>query len=104
MCQGDHELKRQIDAALAALIMDGTVARVLACYHMPYHTPAVEPVRDKQGNTGEIIRHGVADRGLEPQMDVADIVPPLLSGVDLGSFLILPLALGPAVWIRRGAR
>ena len=43
MCRGDDELKRQVDAALDALIADGTVARVLARYHVPYHAPFPEP-------------------------------------------------------------
>ena len=39
MCRGDDELKRQVDAALDALIADGTVARILAAYHVPYYRP-----------------------------------------------------------------
>ena len=35
MRRGDDELKRQVDAALGALIADGTVARALARYHVP---------------------------------------------------------------------
>ena len=38
MGPGDDELKRQVDAALDALIADGTVARALARYHMPYRS------------------------------------------------------------------
>ena len=44
---GDHELKRQVDVAVDGLITDGTVARVLARYHMPYHAPAVDPEHDQ---------------------------------------------------------
>ena len=39
MRRGDDELKRHVDAALDALIADGTVARVLARYHVPYYAP-----------------------------------------------------------------
>ncbi len=39
---GDDELKRHVDAALDALIEDGTVARVLARYHVPYYAPFPE--------------------------------------------------------------
>ncbi len=35
MHRGDGELKRQVNAALGALIADGTVARTLARYHVP---------------------------------------------------------------------
>jgi polar amino acid transport system substrate-binding protein len=35
MRRGDVELKRQVDAALGTLIADGTVARLLARYHVP---------------------------------------------------------------------
>ena len=35
MRRGDDELKRHVDAALGALIDDGTVARALARYHVP---------------------------------------------------------------------
>jgi ABC-type amino acid transport substrate-binding protein len=35
MRRGDVELKHQVDAALGALIADGTVARTLARYHVP---------------------------------------------------------------------
>jgi polar amino acid transport system substrate-binding protein len=35
MRHGDIELKRRVDAALGALVDDGTVARLLARYHLP---------------------------------------------------------------------
>jgi ABC-type amino acid transport substrate-binding protein len=35
MRRGDVELKRQVDAALGALVADGSVARLLARYHVP---------------------------------------------------------------------
>jgi polar amino acid transport system substrate-binding protein len=72
MCRGDDELKRQVDAALEPLIRDGTVARTLARYHVPYFDPFPEPAplpgRDPQGGAGGVIRHAVADRGREPEM------------------------------------
>ncbi len=68
MSPGDHELKRQVDAAIAALIKDGTVARLLALYHMPAHAAAVEPTRGALNSDLEPIHHPVADRGIEPQL------------------------------------
>jgi polar amino acid transport system substrate-binding protein len=56
---GDDELKRRVDAALEALIGDGTVAASLARNHLP----AFAPFSDE-----EPIRHGAAERGPEPQM------------------------------------
>ena len=53
MGRGDDELKRQVDAALDTLIMDGTVARVLAHYHMPYYAPELDPEHNQQGSAGE---------------------------------------------------
>jgi len=68
MNRRDDELKRQVDTALAGLIADGTVARALARYHVPHFAPFSEPASHAQGSTGEPIRHGVASRGREPQM------------------------------------
>jgi polar amino acid transport system substrate-binding protein len=68
MGRGDNELKHQVDAALAALIKDGTVGRALARYHMPYYAPVVEPHHRAQSDDAGTIKHRVADRGLEPQM------------------------------------
>ena len=68
MCRGDDELKRHVDAVLDALIADGTIARVLDRYHVPYHAPFLEPIRDVHGSTDQPIRHEVAQRGPEPQM------------------------------------
>lgn len=68
MARGDDELKRHVDAALDTLIRDGTVARTLARYHVPPYSPFTGPGRDAPGGAGGVIRHGVADRGLEPQM------------------------------------
>jgi polar amino acid transport system substrate-binding protein len=71
--QGDEELKRHVDAALAKLIKDGTVARAVARYHVPYFPPFEEGKGEKAGAVGQasptgVIRHAVIDRGLEPQM------------------------------------
>lgn len=72
MRKGDAELKRRVDTALEKLVKDGTVAKMLARYHMPHFTPFEEKkkVEGKQSGAAEpdIIRHPVADRGLEPQV------------------------------------
>ena len=68
MDRGDHDLKRQVDAALDVLITDGTVARVLARYHVPYLAPTKAPEQGAQGRDSPSIRHRVVDRGPEPQM------------------------------------
>jgi polar amino acid transport system substrate-binding protein len=82
---GDDELKRHVDAALDGLIADGTVAAALARNHLP----AFAPFSDAGGGKGAglrdgphpafghplpggeglgLIRHAVAERGPEPQM------------------------------------
>ena len=81
MSRGDDELKRQVDAALDTLIMDGTVARVLAHYHMPYYAPALNPEHNQQGSTGETVHYKVADRGPEPQMQKVQISKHTYSGL-----------------------
>jgi ABC-type amino acid transport substrate-binding protein len=53
-----------VDEALDSLIEDGTVARTLARYHLPVFAPFPEPARADDS----VIRHEVADRGREPQM------------------------------------
>jgi polar amino acid transport system substrate-binding protein len=68
MGRGDEELKHQIDAALTALIKDGTVERALARYHIPFYAPTVEPVHGAHSSDVGTIKHRVVDRGLEPQM------------------------------------
>jgi polar amino acid transport system substrate-binding protein len=68
MCQGDDKLKQHVDAALDGLIADGTVGRVLDRYHVPYHAPFPEPVRELKTSSDNPIRHEVVDRGPEPQM------------------------------------
>jgi polar amino acid transport system substrate-binding protein len=67
MDRSDHELKQQVNSAVDAMLKDGTVARALARYHVPFH----DPRRDLQpgaSRNAEPIRHRVADRGPEPQM------------------------------------
>ncbi len=68
MNRGDDELKRHVDLAVSALIADGTVARALARYHVPHFAPFSGVGPRVQHSVGEPIRHGVANRGLEPQM------------------------------------
>jgi polar amino acid transport system substrate-binding protein len=68
MGRGDDELKRHVDAALEMLIKDGTVARALSRYHLPYHAPVLEPAKGAAASAPGTIKHKVADRGLEPQM------------------------------------
>src|SRR5262249_17503709 len=69
--RGDDELKRHVDAAVAKLVRDGTVARTLARYQMPYF-PAFAKDGDEspvnEAAASGVIRHPVAQRGLEPQM------------------------------------
>jgi ABC-type amino acid transport substrate-binding protein len=68
MSRGDDELKKQVDIALDSLIADGTIGRVLGQYHVPYHVPFAESLRDAQTSGAESIHHDVATRGHEPQM------------------------------------
>ncbi len=68
MRRGDDELKRQVDAALGTLIADGTVARVLARYHVPHEPPSPAPPRDPRADAEGTIHHEMADRGREPEM------------------------------------
>ena len=64
----DKELKGHVDAALEALVNDGTVARALSRYYVPYFPPAAAPAQGARGSVVGTIKHRVADRGLEPQM------------------------------------
>ncbi len=64
----DHELKRQVDLAIAALIKDGTVAHMLARYYMLCYSPAPEPIHGALKTNAEPIHHYVVDRGHEPQL------------------------------------
>jgi polar amino acid transport system substrate-binding protein len=71
MRKGDVELKRRVDVVIGKLVKEGTVAKVLAKYHVPYFPPfdatktggLTPPARQ-----ADVIRHPVADRGIEPQM------------------------------------
>ena len=55
--------------ALDALIKDGTVARIMAGYHVPYYPPFPERTgRCRTVDADRSIHHGVADRGPEPRM------------------------------------
>jgi ABC-type amino acid transport substrate-binding protein len=69
MARGDDELKRHVDEALDALIKDGAVSRAVVRYHVPFFSPFPEPGRGVQGDAEGTIRHAIADRGLEPQME-----------------------------------
>jgi polar amino acid transport system substrate-binding protein len=68
MCRGDDELKQHIDAALDALINDGTVVRAMAGYRVPYFAPFPAETGDAKGAVEKRIQHAIADRGPEPQM------------------------------------
>jgi polar amino acid transport system substrate-binding protein len=73
MRKHDVELKRRVDAALEKLVKDGVVKRALARYHVSYFAPFEEEKKEKpkpgdKGEEGEVIRHPVADRGIEPQL------------------------------------
>jgi ABC-type amino acid transport substrate-binding protein len=67
----DVELKKRVDAALEQLVKDGTVARTMARYHVP-HFPPFEDKKEEGKERGaaepDVIRHPVADRGREPQL------------------------------------
>jgi ABC-type amino acid transport substrate-binding protein len=65
MRKHDTQLKRHVDEAIEKLVKDGAVARALARYHVPHFAPFEEK---KEGADAGVIRHSVADRGLEPQM------------------------------------
>ncbi|HKI17315.1 MAG TPA: transporter substrate-binding domain-containing protein, partial [Isosphaeraceae bacterium] len=68
MRRGDDGLKAKVDRALASLMADGTVARVLAGYHVPYFAPFLELKRDALETARERVQPGVAGRGPEPEM------------------------------------
>lgn len=65
---GDDELKNRVDAAVEKLVKDGVVARALARYHVPYFPPFEEKSPKSAASDADVIRHGVINRGLEPQM------------------------------------
>ncbi len=81
MDRGDDELKRQVDSVIDALIKDGTVVRMLARYHVPYHAPVPKPVDSALRGESESIHHHVADRGREPQMQKVQTSKHLYSGL-----------------------
>jgi len=68
MRRGDDELKAKVDRALGVLIADGTIARVLAGYHVPYFAPFPELKRNAVESVRGSVRPGVADRGPEQEM------------------------------------
>ncbi len=68
MSRRDDELKQHEDTALDSLIADGTIRRVLGRYHVPYHAAFPEPAHEDHAGTAQPIRHEVAQRGPEPQM------------------------------------
>jgi ABC-type amino acid transport substrate-binding protein len=68
MRRGDDELKRKIDTVLDVLINDGTVARIVSSYHLPYYAPFPEQANHAQTNGEDVIHHAVAERGPEPRM------------------------------------
>src|SRR5206468_4307851 len=67
---GDDELKRQVDDALEALNREGTVAGALARYHLPAFAPFSDFDPGARGAIGadDTIRHAVAERGRESEM------------------------------------
>jgi polar amino acid transport system substrate-binding protein len=69
MDRGDHELKRQVDSVIASLIKDGTIARLLAEYHVPYYPSATEAMHRALNGNFEPIYHRVVNRGREPQLE-----------------------------------
>lgn len=72
MRRGDAELQKRVDAALEKFVKDGTIAKTLAKYHMPYFAPFKEDKKKasvgREPSEDGIIRQAVVDRGLEPQM------------------------------------
>ncbi len=68
MRRGDHELKAKVDRALGALMADGTVARILAGYHVPYFAPFPEPKGVVLESVRNSVQPGVAGRSPEQEM------------------------------------
>ncbi len=64
MRKHDVALKRRVDEAIEKLLKDGKVAQSLARYHVP-HLPPFED--KKEGADSGVIRHPVANRGIEPR-------------------------------------
>jgi ABC-type amino acid transport substrate-binding protein len=65
MRRGDDELKRHVDRAVAKLVDQGAVSRLLARYHMPYFPPNLQEMK----TDAKVRKHAATNRGLEPQMD-----------------------------------
>src|SRR5262249_35379254 len=51
MRKGDLELKRRVDAAVEKLVKDGTVAKALERYHVPYFPTFPEEKAEKEKET-----------------------------------------------------
>jgi len=71
MGQGDDDLKQAVDRAVGELIAEGTVARVLARYHVPYFAPFPERKRDALGSAERSDRTSVI--GQRPAQDMQKI-------------------------------
>ncbi len=64
----DVELKRRVDKAIDKLVKEGRVRTVMARYHMAYLPPFEDKKEGQKSETDGAIKHPVAQRGLEPQM------------------------------------
>ncbi|HEV3004342.1 MAG TPA: transporter substrate-binding domain-containing protein [Pirellulales bacterium] len=81
--KSDAELKRRVDGAVAAMVDDGTVAQALARYHVPYFPPFTENEEgDEQAAHDDVIRHPVADRGIEPALQMVQTSRRPYSGLE----------------------
>jgi len=63
MRRGDDELKEKVDSALGNLVADGTVARVLAEYHVPCFAPFPKLNDDHPASGEGSVQPAVANRG-----------------------------------------
>lgn len=90
---GEAELKRHVDEALDQLIADGTVARALAGYHVPYFPACNEAKADDEpqgpaarpapaADADDVLRHPPSNRGPEPQMQRRQRSKHAYSGVE----------------------
>jgi polar amino acid transport system substrate-binding protein len=67
--KSDAELKLRVDGAVAAMVDEGSVAQALARYHVPYFPAFADGEDDdEQAVHDVVIRHPVADRGIEPAL------------------------------------
>ena len=78
MRHGDDELRRQVDEAVRSLVEDGTVARCLARFRVPDFAPRL----DHSNREAPPIRHPIADRGREPQLQRVQTSKHPYSGLD----------------------